>query len=672
MSNIKNYNALQDSVIWSKDGTNNIQLNNDPTSSSIQLNRDLNTVPVATTLNPTGVSNGGFTTNWDRIARVQQAFSSVELPDNATELKVNNSIYVNSATESNVIFDKNVNTITQYFTTPPDNQFNTRLSKLTDKNLELAVLNNNIGIKKNITPPTINDLTANRNIITDALSITTTQASNSHFSVFQNNQKMIYGDNATTKIINIQNFSDALFYTVNISTLGITLSSDVNSVFANSVIYMVKPDNYISQTNAVFTIFLTNATNTILFMIKCNGDPTLSASYTASSSYLNVGGSVNPILTSTANGASASFVAINPTISVGFAPLNINFYDNVNNLYIHQSVNSTKTSFNYLITNFDMTQACYYPNYNLTSLANTVTYNVSCNYNSCCSCNIFSLNSVSTQYCQIVYWDKTTQSLSQSQLILLNSTIANLYNRLSNSNLDMGSYIENNIIYFYMPIFIENTVDVNYDIRLLCLKEEIVNMISTAPTIEFNRVINTNVSTTRTSLNQKPYSIRVYDYNKIEVYSSMSSVMRTSNDAFQTFVAYSYSAFPNLNNVNICIWCETRQATIIAGQSSKLFHDVLHILLFSVSPSSVYTRCNYLYLTAPTPTQTSLGNIKFNSNDIELEASNDLILTTNAVNGTISLNGGNIVSATAGANSGQHLRLILNGVAYKINLYNDV
>jgi len=212
MSNIKNYNALTDSVIWSKDGTNNIQLNSDSTSSSIQLNRDLNTVPVATTLNPTGVSNGGFTTNWDRIARVQQAFSSVELPDNATELKVNNTVNLTGKT-TNFILEKANNDIGYPYDLPP-NSFINGFHKKSDKNIELGMLGNEIDIVKNVIPDgDINSITASVDSLTFS-SIAT--RNNFAYGVFSNINKWIRGilNTTGTKTITIQNYSATSTYAV--------------------------------------------------------------------------------------------------------------------------------------------------------------------------------------------------------------------------------------------------------------------------------------------------------------------------------------------------------------------------------------------------------------------------------------------------------------------------
>ena len=57
---------------------------------------------------------------------------------------------------------------------------------------------------------------------------------------------------------------------------------------------------------------------------------------------------------------------------------------------------------------------------------------------------------------------------------------------------------------------------------------------------------------------------------------------------------------------------------------------------------------------------TNLPFIVATPNSLDLSIGQDFIL-----------NGSNIISSTSGANSGQHLRIYLNGTYYKIELKND-
>ena len=57
--------------------------------------------------------------------------------------------------------------------------------------------------------------------------------------------------------------------------------------------------------------------------------------------------------------------------------------------------------------------------------------------------------------------------------------------------------------------------------------------------------------------------------------------------------------------------------------------------------------------------------------DLTLKSNEDIIIEPLSATGDLVFNGTNIESATSGGNSGQHLRILLNGTYYKIALQND-
>ena len=57
--------------------------------------------------------------------------------------------------------------------------------------------------------------------------------------------------------------------------------------------------------------------------------------------------------------------------------------------------------------------------------------------------------------------------------------------------------------------------------------------------------------------------------------------------------------------------------------------------------------------------------------DLTLKSNEDIIIEPLSATGDLVFNGSNIESATSGGNSGQHLRILLNGTYYKIALQND-
>lgn len=64
-------------------------------------------------------------------------------------------------------------------------------------------------------------------------------------------------------------------------------------------------------------------------------------------------------------------------------------------------------------------------------------------------------------------------------------------------------------------------------------------------------------------------------------------------------------------------------------------------------------------------------SIDNDTGNLDISSSNNIILKPNDTNGDIIFTGGNLKFASAGLNSGQHLRINLNGTYYKIRLEND-
>lgn len=83
--------------------TSSIEVNRQNTH--IVLGRNLTTTPAYITISPNQISDGTNTTSLDRLCLVQQAFQSVELPPNATTLKINDTLLLDDGSSATNVVD---------------------------------------------------------------------------------------------------------------------------------------------------------------------------------------------------------------------------------------------------------------------------------------------------------------------------------------------------------------------------------------------------------------------------------------------------------------------------------------------------------------------------------------------------------------------------------------
>lgn len=662
MSNIKNYNALTDSVIWSKDGTNNIQLNSDSTSSSIQLNRDLNTVPIATTLNPTGVSNGGFTTNWERIAKVQQAFSSVELPDNATELKVNNTVNL-TGTTTNFILEKANNNIAYPYNLPPNNFIN-GFHKRSDKNIELGMLGTEIDIVKNVIPDSdINSITATVSSLTFPAVAT---RNNFAYGVFSNINKWIRGvlNTSGIKTLTIQNYANTSNYNVDLASL-----LGLNTLYNSYTIYSINPYTYTSQTNAVFTVqFTTNALPNQYFCLLCNGDPTQAGSYTISTqlnSTLNKALLVPQLIP---NGSTVSFTNLNTNDICCCDTAQMVFYDTTNEYYIFHGTSDTPEENVFTIFNKTLSQGCYYNNVS-DGLSNSNPLFFCVNPETGIMTKAYTNNTTNNLFFQCIYWNKTTKILYQSKPYNLTSFIPNFISALAYNNQECYSLIIDNYIYSYFRVVRDMNGGSNYETWLLKVRTPL-NSLGDSEFLGL-AFIETMTGILLSNINNYYYSLFANKENVVQIYSSFSGNLILSNDFLLTRRNISF----NIGIPSSIFWTsgESENLRLTNNRVITQFVRPTHIIGISSSGANL-DNLFAITLTYPFSSPVDIGRINITGNNLSIEANNNLNLQCNnvGVGGTISLTGGTgLLSATAGSNSGQHLRIFINGTPYKINLFND-
>lgn len=544
-----------------------IEFDTTTTDVGIELKYDLGTAnPKTFKLNRNGINFTDNTTNnttgLDRLAVIQQAFSAVQLPPNSNTLKVNNTLELNYDGSNNIIFDQVADyPVNPYVTPIPESQRQTRLSKDTNDDIDFAHLQE-VMLTKNVTPNyNINNIDVSYNTI-GAIAGSPNNLTISR-SLFPNN-KIAYTiptySNPYSQTIYIQEFATSNFLTINLATLGIS-TLDISYPVNNITSAQILPVSYTSAVNCRFFVrFTASNTNSDLYILECNGDPTLAGSYTwASQSLLcNANGTGGIVAGVTkANGVSAlPLTSVAQGVAVGGARTCLGFYDDVNDVIVcyNGNNNSLRTGRFITVVNRSLTAATVYylgtfplgvgafPFINAHLETKSFFY------------SYYDPSGVELKLHSVIY-DPVTPKITFSPYT--SNILANVPNyefNVSSNNWDTYSYDDGTDLYLYF--FWANNNASSREVSLATYKWDKVigSNITFVGTTLIENVGTTPLAFSLTTYNLGfvYYTVKVYDTNNIEVFSSWTNASGTGTDGRLYITNDNFATSRTVTLTNIC------------------------------------------------------------------------------------------------------------------------
>lgn len=533
------------------------------TFNKVGLSLDYNKLTSVKTfaLNEDGITYTSGTTSFntplERLCALKTALSAVELPSETTTLALNKNIKLNQTSDNNVIVDEASNNIAYPFTNPVSD-FQTRITKQTDDNLEIGHLQN-IHLRKNVTPTyNINNLNISYSTKTTSTNLNFNATTGTSCStIFPNIERIAYAVfNVSNKVLYIESYTTPNTYiTVNLNSLT-TGSTNYSGDLSSIGIAQIVPVYYNSNTDAKFYIRLQqNSAGNNIYIITCQGDPSLLTSYTYSTNYLqcNTGTILNQITNNTTCLVGGQIPSIvNGGLCCG-QRTGIIMYDNVNDLFILANNGGTTTTLFYTVVNTSLTRSAAYNIPLPTGYGSILSSLISSTYTTPCITRIFNNGAPTSGASRFVgslhnvFWNSTSYTLTRSNYIELADFIPLSY-FYTNSNFDAYTIPNGEGLNTYLPIRVQTAVypsTEGQDLYLGCVNW---NKTTNAPTLLFNKYIESAGINSFYSVQHYP-SLYVRTINDIELFSTFSANFYVSSDAMTTKATYFQSGYIGSNTV---------------------------------------------------------------------------------------------------------------------------
>lgn len=588
------------------------------TLNKVGLNLDYNKLTSAKSfaLNEDGITytSGAtsFNTPLERLCALKTALSAVELPTDTTTLAINKNIKLNDSSDNNLIMEALPNT--PYPFPGPLSDYQARITKQTNDNVEIAHLQN-LHLRKNVVPSyNVNNLNISYTSQTITPSLNMTSITGTGYSaIFPNNNKHIYGSyNISSKVFYLESFTTpGTYITVDLSSLT-TGSSNYSARISLIGIAQIIPVSYTSATNCKFYIRLQeNSQINNVYIITCNGDPTLLTSYSYSTFWLQGTSGSPPGYCIYANGTSClvngglpQILSNGPTF-LGQRTFVIG-YDSVNDYLIFSSATtSVSNNFGYAILKPSLDRGAVYLFSLPTGYTLTNTFFQNTTYNTNCITRIFNNNVNTNGALHMAYWNPTTFTMSISPYLTLNGLITNFYSA-TDSTFDSFTIDTGTTLNTYFPYI--NTTTGNAGTNNLYLAGVTWNRTTTtAPTLLFTRFIESCGATLTASnyyIQQYP-SLNIRSTTVMELFSPFSNNFYVSNDAFLTSTIYAQTGYNTgytiFNNAETSCVNLTRDQSInypvhsiIRGTILTGVYTITNLTIFSVVNSLIQNSTDYL------------------------------------------------------------------------------
>lgn len=406
-----------------------------------------------------------------------------------------------------------------------------------------------------------------------------------------------------------------------------TLTIPVNyPTFSSWGICGIYPLTYTSPTECKFAIVLSrNETANDIIACFCDGDPTLTTSYTFSTNWALSSNILSQLLFPTVpSGTPINLGALADGSFLCPWSTMLAFYDDLNDYYIWLGCQGNVPSANiFVVSNRELTQACSITPTPVASLSSGFPLFLCVNPELMTFARILTDGLINTGYLQNVYWDKVNKILYESQLFDITNLLPNYSSVARNNNQECFMFIENGYLYSCFLYPTEVVADTEYLTNIGMCRVNMTNMHLNTPELVWIRPLET-VFSTLSNINAWYYSINCKSSDIVQIFSSYSNTMFLSNDgllnirSITNVIPFSYLGATSAES----------ESTIFLPNIPTLLSSVrpTHIIGFGITGGNRLESVILIDIITPTANPTQLGSIDFTNNNMAITSNNQLQL----------------------------------------------